>query len=195
MDISREPVPVVVALANAGRAKRPPGARVAQPDEGFSSLGSASATLKPLLPERRVTASDLPALRELAQALTEITSALIGGESPRRLDALNRIAAQASATRLLRADGEGGLQSVLEWKPAPPAAELARAAIEELGRLDPARLRVCARPECSLLFYDTTRPNTQRWHSDAPCGWRERQRRRRSSAPHRQPPESNGGPE
>ncbi|MBV9422501.1 MAG: CGNR zinc finger domain-containing protein [Solirubrobacterales bacterium] len=43
-----------------------------------------------------------------------------------------------------------------------------------VGRLEPFRLRVCARRECSLLFYDITRPNPQRWHSDAPCGWCER---------------------
>jgi predicted RNA-binding Zn ribbon-like protein len=56
------------------------------------------------------------------------------------------------------------------------AAALARRLIEELNALEPDRLRRCARPECDLLFYDTTRSRTRRWHAEDPCGWRERQR-------------------
>jgi predicted RNA-binding Zn ribbon-like protein len=56
-------------------------------------------------------------------------------------------------------------------------AELAHRLVEELGRLDPVRVRHCAREACDLLFYDTTRSRTQRWHSESPCGNRERQDR------------------
>lgn len=194
MEISRQPIPVVIALANAGRSTRPPGARTPQQDEGFSTLDSAAAILRELLPGQPLSESDLSGIDNLAQQVRAITSAVIAGERP-RLDVLNRIAARATAGRVLRADSDGTLKATLEWKAAPPAAELARRAIEELGRLDPARLRVCARPECSLLFYDTTRPNTQRWHSDAPCGWRERQRRRRSTSRPSQDHQPEGGSE
>lgn len=180
---SRDAIPIVVALANAGRPLRPPRAHARQNDPGLSSLDSARAILAPLLPDRRISAGDLPALAELADELAAITSTLIAGEQPAHLHAINRIARQATASLTLQSGPQGRLVAALEWQTAPPAAELARRAVEELGRLDPARLRVCARPECSLLFYDTTRSNTQRWHSESPCGWRERQRRRRST-PH-----------
>jgi len=60
---------------------------------------------------------------------------------------------------------------------------LARHIIDELDALEPDRLRRCARPECDLLFYDTTRSCTRRWHAEDPCGWRERQRVHRQRAP------------
>ncbi|HEY3727960.1 MAG TPA: CGNR zinc finger domain-containing protein [Solirubrobacteraceae bacterium] len=183
MDATREPVPVVLALANAGRPTRPPGQREPQHDGGLTTLDAASAILAPLLPGQQLATADLPALAELAHEVSEITSRLSAGDRPPRLETLNRIARDVIARRALAAGPDGRLVAALQWQSAPPAAELARRAIEELGRLNPARLRVCARPECSLLFYDTTRSNTQRWHSDAPCGWRERQQRRRS-APH-----------
>jgi predicted RNA-binding Zn ribbon-like protein len=178
---SREPIPVVLALANAGRPTRPPGAPAPTTDAGFSSLDSAAAILAPLLPDQPVTARDLPALAELARVIDGVTAAIVAREQPMELAALNAIARAASASPALQHGPEGQLVATLEWQPGPPGAQLARRAIEELGRLDPDRLRVCARPECSLLFYDTSRPNTQRWHSESPCGWRERQRRRRST--------------
>jgi predicted RNA-binding Zn ribbon-like protein len=49
----------------------------------------------------------------------------------------------------------------------------------ELAEIDPTRLRRCQRRECDLLFYDTTRSATRRWHAESPCGIRERQRRHR----------------
>jgi predicted RNA-binding Zn ribbon-like protein len=54
--------------------------------------------------------------------------------------------------------------------------------IDELSEVEPTRLRRCARPECSLVFYDVTRSATQRWHDERPCGLRERQRRHRDVA-------------
>ncbi|WP_414710672.1 CGNR zinc finger domain-containing protein [Pseudonocardia sp.] len=42
------------------------------------------------------------------------------------------------------------------------------------------RLRRCARTACDLLFYDTTRSRTRRWHVEDPCGWRECQHHRRT---------------
>jgi predicted RNA-binding Zn ribbon-like protein len=64
----------------------------------------------------------------------------------------------------------------LVWTDTSLAAALARRLVEELSALDPDRLRRCARPECDLLFYDTTRSRTRRGHVEDSCGWRERQR-------------------
>ncbi len=69
------------------------------------------------------------------------------------------------------------------WEYPSGASELANRLIEELATLDSTRLRECERPECTLVFYDTTRPGTQRWHAEDPCGWYERQRRRRRQEP------------
>jgi predicted RNA-binding Zn ribbon-like protein len=44
--------------------------------------------------------------------------------------------------------------------------------------IDLSRLRQCQRKECDLLFFDTTRSRSQRWHAQNPCGWLERQHRR-----------------
>jgi predicted RNA-binding Zn ribbon-like protein len=54
--------------------------------------------------------------------------------------------------------------------------------VMELGEIDEARLKRCDRDACDLVFYDTTRSRTQRWHADAPCGNRERQRRHRAAS-------------
>jgi len=59
------------------------------------------------------------------------------------------------------------------WDDASAAAGLARRLIEELAVTNPGRMRRCARAACGLLFYDTTRSRTRRWHAENPCGWRD----------------------
>ncbi|MDQ6782700.1 MAG: CGNR zinc finger domain-containing protein [Actinomycetota bacterium] len=68
----------------------------------------------------------------------------------------------------------------LVWDDPSIAAGLARRLAEEVAAMEPNRLRRCARSECPLIFYDTTRSRTQRWHAEDPCGWRERQHHRRA---------------
>jgi predicted RNA-binding Zn ribbon-like protein len=71
--------------------------------------------------------------------------------------------------------GSDPLRQNLLWEDRSVAAALARRLISELAALQPGRLRQCARPECTLLFYDVTRSRTRRWHAQDPCGWRDRQ--------------------
>jgi predicted RNA-binding Zn ribbon-like protein len=55
----------------------------------------------------------------------------------------------------------------------PAAAALATIAwdaVDLLANADPSRLRECARPGCSLLFVDTSRPGQRQWCSMARCG-------------------------
>jgi len=75
----------------------------------------------------------------------------------------------------------------LTWTGPQPAhaalARLAGAAVELLAGPDLARVRDCARPGCSLLFIDHSRPGRRRWCSMQRCGNRAktahyRQRRR-----------------
>jgi predicted RNA-binding Zn ribbon-like protein len=74
------------------------------------------------------------------------------------------------------------LRARLEWSEPTPVATLARRIALELGEIDPRRLKRCERPACELVFYDTTRSATRRWHAESPCGSRERQRRRRAAS-------------
>jgi predicted RNA-binding Zn ribbon-like protein len=170
--------PVLVALANAGRPRRPPGARRAVTDDPFEHAESATRMLGTFV-GRPVDAGEVDEVRRLAHEASRIADSLVGGNTP-SLRGLNRLAADCPGRAELRSTPAGGLEAVVRWESGAAAAVLARRIIEELGGIDPGRLRRCARPECGLIFYDCTRSGTQRWHSEVPCGWRERQRRRRA---------------
>jgi predicted RNA-binding Zn ribbon-like protein len=184
---------LVVALANARAARRPPGARVAEPHDALADASGASELLEPFL-GRRVERSDLAAVRAVHRATVAVVDALIDGSDP-PLDALNALAAREPAVSALERRRGGGLAAVL--RPGRPSAVTALLfeVVRELGELEPSRLRRCARPECGLVFYDATRSATQRWHAERPCGLRERQRRHRARrAPEREKPRRTGLP-
>jgi len=170
--------PALVALANAGRPRRPVGARRAVAEDPFEQAEAATRLLRTFL-GRPVDADELDGLRRLAREAGRIAAGVIDGTSP-SLRGLNRLAAECTGRAELRSTPSGGLEAVVLWGTGPAAAVLARRIVEELGGIEPGRLRRCARPECGLMFYDSTRSGTQRWHSEVPCGWRERQRRRRA---------------
>ena len=170
--------PVLVALANGGRPRRPPGTRRAVTENPFEGAESATRVLEPVL-GRSVDAGELDGVRRLAREARRIAESLVDGTAP-SVRGLNRIAADCAGHACLRSTPAGALEAVVLWDSGPAAAVLARRIVEELGRIEPSRLRHCARPECGLIFYDSTRSGTQRWHSEVPCGWRERQRRRRA---------------
>jgi len=169
--------PLLVALANARRARRPSGAPAPLVTDPLANAEAASGLLSSFL-GRRVTAKELPALRRLQTEASGSADTLMRGETPDPR-ALNQLAASCPGQLELQIDETGNLSAAIHWRPASAAATVARALIEEMGALDPTRLRRCARAACQLVFYDTSRPGTQRWHSDSPCGWRERQDRRR----------------
>jgi predicted RNA-binding Zn ribbon-like protein len=172
--------PVLVALANAGRARRPPGARLAVAEDPFGRAESATGLVREFL-GRPVLAGELDGLSRLAIEAQRIAERLVEGAAPSPKQ-INRLAADCAGHSQLRSTPGGALEAVVVWDSGPAAAVLARRVIEELGAIEPSRLRRCARPECGLVFYDSSRSGTQRWHSEVPCGWRERQRRRRTQA-------------
>jgi predicted RNA-binding Zn ribbon-like protein len=94
---------------------------------------------------------------------------------------LTRLAEPSAATVRLDVGEDHSLDTELQWSEPTPTATLARQVALELGEIDPKRLKRCALPACNLLFYDTTRPGTRRWHAESPCGARERQRRHRAA--------------
>lgn len=169
---------LVVTLANAEAIRRPTRARHAVAHDPLADTAGANALLEPFLDEP-VDAPELPALRALQRAVASIVDALIDG-SPPPLHALNALAAREPMIQALEQGADHRLRATVHPKRPTKHARLLAAVIRELGDLEPPRLRRCARPECSLVFYDLSRSATQRWHAERPCGLRERQRRHRA---------------
>jgi predicted RNA-binding Zn ribbon-like protein len=141
------------------------------PDAAVASTQLAEVVDQP------IAAADLADLRRLQRAALHAADAILAGEALHCAE-LNALAAGSCARiELLVTDGIPRQQLI--WTDTTLAAALARRLIGELNALEPDRVRRCARPECDLLFYDTTRSRTRRWHADDPCGWRERQRAHR----------------
>jgi predicted RNA-binding Zn ribbon-like protein len=131
----------------------------------------------------RPDTGQLGTLRELHETSVELVEALLAGRPLARPAArLTKLAEPSAATVRLDVGAGQSLRTRLHWSEPTPAATLARQVALELGEIDPKRLKRCALPACDLLFYDTTRSGTRRWHAESPCGARERQRRHRAAA-------------
>jgi predicted RNA-binding Zn ribbon-like protein len=172
------PIPgSLILLANLGRPRRPRDAPAPSSEPALPDPITAGQQLAPLI-SRPVTEADLPALRRVHQAATEAAESILSGE-PLDCTAITALARGSTAhVELIATDG--GLRRDLVWSDGSLSSGLARRLVEELAALEPSRLRRCARPACDLLFYDTTRSRTRRWHAEDPCGWRERQHQRRT---------------
>jgi predicted RNA-binding Zn ribbon-like protein len=169
---------LIVALANARAVRRPTGARTTQRYDALADAARAHELLASFC-AAPVTGRELAALRELQRAVAAIVEALIDG-LPAPMEPLNRLARAHPAARMLVQRPDATMHVTLRFGHPTAAAILTQQAISELAGLDPGRLRRCERPECRLAFYDCTRSGTRRWHSDRPCGLRERQRRHRA---------------
>ena len=168
----------LLGLANLTVPRRPDRGPTSYPDPLAGPATAAQA-----LGLRRVETSQLAALRELHQTVVELVDALLAGRSLARWAArLTELARPSTAIVRLSVGEDRSLGSRLEWSDPTPASALARRVASELGELDAGRLRRCERPACTLVFYDTTRSGTRRWHAESPCGARERQRRYRESS-------------
>ncbi len=168
---------LVVALANACAARRPPGARGPVVHDALADASSADELLGQFL-ATPINPRDLSEIRALQLVVAKIVAAVIDG-SRAPVDALNALAAQEPVICTLAQAAHGDLSAELRPRRASASATLLLAVIREFGELDRSRLRRCARPECGLVFHDLTRSATQRWHAERPCGLRERQRRYR----------------
>ncbi len=185
-DVTREALPgrgvtpeTLITLANLGLPRRPAGARTRVTEAALPDAATASRQLGALI-AGPVTEADLPGLRSLQRAAGQAVDALLAGEVP-DCAAVNALASGSTGHAELAVSG-GELRERIVWDDGTAAAELARGLVGELAALDPSRLRRCARRECNLAFYDTTRSRTRRWHAEDPCGWRERQHARRHPA-------------
>jgi predicted RNA-binding Zn ribbon-like protein len=169
----------LVALANLGHPRKPSRAAAQVVEPAMPETVTAARQLDGLI-SLPLGAGDLPGLRRLRDIAEAIADAMLRGDQP-EVAALNDLA-RASAAHPELAVRDGSVRRQLVWDDASVVAHLARRIIDEVAVLDPSRLRRCARDECGLVFYDTTRSRTQRWHAEDPCGWRERQSARRARA-------------
>jgi predicted RNA-binding Zn ribbon-like protein len=168
----------VIALANLERRRRgdtEPRAPLAQAVRARRALAEVGLSVDGL------TDRDLPALTRLVRAVSALGNSLaLQCELPSSaVEVINKLASGCRATAKLTVRGKAPRTDVDWYDPNPPAA-LARRVIQELGQVDSTRLRQCQRTECDLLFFDPTRSRSRRWHAEQPCGWLERQHRRRA---------------
>ncbi len=177
MASSRDAGPeLLLQLANLEAVRKPGRGPRVKPEPLASTRTAADA-----LGVERVSDADLVELRELHDVLVELVAALIdGGPFERPARRLAALAAPSQARAGLAVADGGTLGARLEWSDPTLVSGLARRAALEVGAIERARLRRCGRAECDLVFYDTTKSNTRRWHAQSPCGQRERQRRFRA---------------
>jgi predicted RNA-binding Zn ribbon-like protein len=168
----------LLRLANLTVARKPGRGPTIHPDPLASPATAMEALSLP-----RLDTAQLAELRELHKTVVQLVDGLLNGRSVARLAAqLTKLAQPSTATVRLDVSENRTLHTRLEWTEPTPAASLARRVALELGEIDVTRLKRCERPACDLVFYDTTRSGTRRWHAEFPCGNRERQRRHRAAA-------------
>jgi predicted RNA-binding Zn ribbon-like protein len=167
----------LLSLANLTVPRKPGRGPAIHPDP---LAGTEKARQALSLPQ--LSASQLGALRELHTTVVQLVDGLVDGRSVAHPAArLSRLARPSVATVRLGVGEKRTLHARLEWSEPTPAATLACRVVLELGEIDVTRLKRCERPPCNLVFYDTTRSGTRRWHAESPCGNRERQRRHRTA--------------
>jgi predicted RNA-binding Zn ribbon-like protein len=114
------------------------------------------------------------------EAVLSVVDALIDERQP-PLQALNALAAKEPAIHTLTLGADGQLHVTSRPQRPSITGALLLAVMRDLSELEPSRLRRCARSECRLVFYDTSRSATQRWHAERPCGIRARRQRHRAN--------------
>ena len=168
----------LLLLANLTVPRKPDRGPTIHPDPLASPATAAHALALP-----RLDAAQLDALRELHKTIVQLVDGLLSGRSVAQPAArLTKLAQPSIATIRLDGGETRALRARLEWSDPTPIAMLARRVAVELAEIDATRLKRCERPACNLVFYDTTRSGTRRWHAESPCGSRERQRRYRAAS-------------
>lgn len=91
--------------------------------------------------------------REYVQPINEVLQVTEGHDE---------LVEAAKAWRIEYVAREGGLDWLL--------AAVARSAAEIISEGEATRVRLCANPSCSLIFYDASRTHRRRWCSMSLCG-------------------------
>ena len=159
----------VVAEGGTGRA-------LIASDEGMArwlaAAGRAPAKAGSEAELRLVRESLRPAIDQFRQG-KPLPSGLLS-----RIDVL--LAEVASRMRLVVEEGRPRLVSRLDPGRAGPAGVVAADFARFVCEAEPERLKHCANPACSLVFYDTGKNNARRWCAMSLCGNRDKVARYRA---------------
>lgn len=128
------------------------------------------------------TRAELASLRALRPVVRRV---LESGGRPAAADvqALNHALAATPAPALVSSDGGFAVSRSATrpgWTAIGAAIALACAELLASGKVD--RVRTCANPACTYLFYDGSRNRSRRWCDVAACGNLVRVRRARAAA-------------
>lgn len=140
-----------------------------------------AAGLKAAAERKGAAAADLADVHALRAALQRLFDALQTSSRPAASDlhlVNQHLVAGAAPPQLSWRDG----QMLVERQEAgdmDPLAAIATDFADFATHYETARLRHCANPECSLIFYDTARNGTRRWCSMSACGNRHKVRSHR----------------
>jgi predicted RNA-binding Zn ribbon-like protein len=157
--------PVLEFLATLAGRHRQPAERLAATDDLTRWL-----TLTGLAPDAGCTPQQLAGARDLREAIYRLLQAARTGRRPatRDISIVNEWARRPRPVPQL-----GAALRVHRRRPDPctaALAELAASAIDLISGPEPARIRNCADPTCSLMFIDRSRPGRRRWCSMERCG-------------------------
>lgn len=156
--------------------------------QGPRDLARWLAECRLAAPGVSASAADLAAAKQLRRAIWNGASAVVDGGLPPAGDLAVINAAAARPPLVPSVELPVGPDGPVRVWTAPRAeqalSDIARDAIALLCNPElRARLRRCASPDCSLIFYDSSRPGRRRWCSTDRCG--DRMRARAYRARHR----------
>jgi len=152
--------------ATLGGRHREPVERLAEPEDLARWLRESGM----IDISRSPTKGELAAAKDLREVIYRIAVAVIAG-TPLRwddTDLLNHYAAVPPVVPVLRPDRT--LARLAADPVAAALSSLARDAIELVAGEHAAGLRECSKPDCSLLFVDTSRSGARKWCSMETCG-------------------------
>lgn len=150
------------------------GRRHAEPVERLPD-GRAAAhwlTLAGLLPGADVGPRELNRMRELREAINRVLRAELAHRKADGSDirAINEAASRPDLAPRLVAGSAGLHTKTAGDKVSAALSTLARDAIALIEAVKAGRVRECASPHCSLLFYDASQGGRRRWCSMEKCG-------------------------
>jgi predicted RNA-binding Zn ribbon-like protein len=124
-------------------------------------------------------AADVAQARALRRAVWNAAHAAIGGRPPSQPDrtVINRSAGWTPPVPLLEASGGAAVRRPLTASQV--LSLLARDAVDLFAGPLASRIRVCAAPDCGLLYLDQSRSGTRQWCSMQRCGTRAKVRAHR----------------
>ncbi len=113
-------------------------------------------------------------LRRLRSLLRRMVEMLIGGKSvsPADLKALNDVLASSPLVPRLERRGSNWLltKAPVESGIERVAAAVAHSFASMIADGDPARIKICANPDCGWIIYDESHNRTRRWCDVRECG-------------------------